>query len=64
MMMVLTVAYPRLFCLGALLFGVNPYEPGTMFMVAFALAAIAFSATFIPAQRAIRVEPRTALHHE
>jgi predicted permease len=47
-----------------LIYGVNPTDPATLAAVAILLAAIAFFASIIPAFRATKVEPMTALHEE
>jgi ABC-type antimicrobial peptide transport system permease subunit len=50
--------------LGSLLFGVKPIDPLTYAAVATALAAAAATASYIPARRAMRVDPMIALRHE
>ncbi len=47
-----------------LVFGVNPADPSTLFAVALILGCVAFLACVIPAYRATKVEPMTALHEE
>jgi predicted permease len=47
-----------------LLFGVSPHDAVTFGLVAGILAAVALAATVIPAQRAMRVDPMTALREE
>ena len=47
-----------------LVYGVNPGDPSTLFAVALVLASVAFLASVIPAYRATKVEPMTALHEE
>ena len=47
-----------------LVYGVNPADPSTLFAVALILAAVAFFASVVPAYRATKVEPMTALHEE
>jgi putative ABC transport system permease protein len=47
-----------------LVFGVNPSDPATLLAVALILAGVAFLASVIPAYRATKVEPMTALHEE
>jgi ABC-type antimicrobial peptide transport system permease subunit len=47
-----------------LVYGVNPADPSTLFAVAMILAAVAFFASVVPAYRATKVEPMSALHEE
>jgi putative ABC transport system permease protein len=47
--------------MSALLFGVSPTDPLTYVAVAMSLATVAFSATYLPARRASRVDPIVAL---
>jgi predicted permease len=50
--------------MASLLFGVKPIDPLTYAGVAAALAAAAAMASYIPARRAMRVDPMVALRHE
>jgi ABC-type antimicrobial peptide transport system permease subunit len=50
--------------LSGMLFGVSPADPLTFAAVAVLLSAGALLATFIPAWRATRVDPKVALRHE
>jgi predicted permease len=50
--------------MASLLFGVNPIDPLTYAGVAAALAAAAALASYIPARRAMRVDPIVALRYE
>ncbi len=50
--------------LGHMLFGVSAYDPATLAAVAFVLASVAALAGYIPARRAMRVDPIVALRHE
>jgi putative ABC transport system permease protein len=47
-----------------MLFGVSAHDPATLAAVAFALAAVAALAGYIPARRAMRVDPLVALRYE
>jgi len=47
-----------------LIYGVSPTDPVTLAAVALLLATVAFLASVIPAIRATKVEPMTALHEE
>jgi len=50
--------------LSALLFGVRPNDPATFGAVAFGLGAVALLASWLPARRAMRVDPIVALREE
>jgi putative ABC transport system permease protein len=50
--------------IGFLLFGVSVHDPVTLAAVAFILAAVAILAGFVPARRAMQVDPVIALRHE
>lgn len=47
-----------------LLFGLKPYDPLTLVAASLLLAAIAASASFVPARRASKVDPMIALRYE
>ena len=48
----------------SLLFGVTPTDPLTYVAVAVLLTVVAVTASYIPARRAMRVDPMVALRHE
>jgi predicted permease len=50
--------------LGHMLFNVSANDPATLSAVAFTLALVAAIAGYIPARRAMRVDPMVALRHE
>ncbi|MFN2432590.1 MAG: FtsX-like permease family protein [Gemmatimonadota bacterium] len=50
--------------LESLLFGVTPHDPLTFLLVPLSLATVALFASWIPARRALRIEPGQALRCE
>lgn len=59
---VLAVATSRV--LGSLLYGVNPADPVTFVAITLLVVAIALVASYVPARRALRIEPIEALRAE
>jgi putative ABC transport system permease protein len=50
--------------MSSVLFGVKPTDPLTFTVVAFVLGTVALLASYIPARRAMRVDPIVALRYE
>jgi putative ABC transport system permease protein len=48
----------------SLLFGVKPRDPVVFVIVPLALSAVALLSVWLPARRALRVDPATALRHD
>ncbi|HWE85802.1 MAG TPA: ABC transporter permease [Terracidiphilus sp.] len=60
----LAAAFAASRLLAPLLYGIGANDPATMTAVAVGLAAIALSACYLPARKAMRVDPSTALRYE
>ena len=60
----LCVALAAVRLLSPLLYGIRPDDPATMAAVASALAVITLSACYLPARKALRVDPSAALKYE
>ncbi|MGD8499280.1 MAG: ABC transporter permease [Phycisphaerales bacterium] len=50
--------------LGSFLYDVTPTDPATFVLVSLLLAAVGLSACYIPARRATRIDPMSALRYE
>jgi putative ABC transport system permease protein len=50
--------------LGTLLWGVTPTDPLTYVVVIMALVTVAMLACYVPARRALEIEPTVALRYE
>ena len=60
----LCVAFGATRLLSPLLYGIGANDPVTMFIVAMGLTAVALLACYLPARRAMQVEPSDALRYE
>jgi putative ABC transport system permease protein len=57
-------AIPLARVLASLPIGVKPADPLTFIVVSLLLIVVALAASYIPARRAAKVDPMTALRHE
>jgi putative ABC transport system permease protein len=46
------------------LYGISPLDPAVFSLVALLLIAVATTASYLPARRAVRVDPMSALRYE
>jgi len=60
----LAASYALTRSMEAMLFGVSASDPSTFIAVATLLTAVALAACYIPARRAMQVDPMVALRHE
>jgi putative ABC transport system permease protein len=60
--MALALGMARL--LSSSIFGISPYDPLTFAIVTLVLLGVVFTASYLPARRAMRVDPMVALRYE
>jgi putative ABC transport system permease protein len=57
----LTLAFTIVRAMKSMLYAIHPNDPATFLLVALSVAAISVAAAYVPARRAARIEPLTAL---
>jgi ABC-type lipoprotein release transport system permease subunit len=60
----LVAAFAASHLLAPVLYGIGANDPATMVAVALGLAAIALTACYLPARKAMRIDPSVALRYE
>ena len=60
----LVAAFASARVLGSMLYGVTPHDPATFGGIALLMAAVALLASYLPARRAMRVDPVVALRQD
>ncbi|MEA2600539.1 MAG: putative transport system permease protein, partial [Acidobacteriota bacterium] len=60
----LLIAFPIMRFIGSFLYGVSPADPVSFLGVITVLGSAALLATYVPARRATRVDPMTAMRYD
>jgi putative ABC transport system permease protein len=60
----LVLAFPLMRIISRLLFGVNAADPLTFAVTSSVILLVALAASYLPALKAIKVDPLVALRHE